>query len=425
MSGRPIRFSMIILLSAISSNSADAAGFMIRENSAAAVGMSYAGTGSRAESAETSFSNPAGLTYLSGDELEFGTTLVIPDFKFNGTATAFGAPISGNNGGNFGRPDAIPNVYGSYSITDDLKAGFAVTVPFGNASEYDGNWYGRYLATKTVMMSYDINPSVAYRLTDALSLGAGVSAQYLKVDVSRAIDQSIIFGVPVPDATSRFNAHDWAIGFNLGALAKVGETTRVGLTYRSGTDHNIKGKLDFADASPLLGLMNSSASSGISLPATTGLSFTNDVDPNLTIYSDVQFTQWSVFKDIVIKSQNAPVDNIENFRNAWMVAAGAKYKLNSLWEIMGGVAWDQSPVTSSFRTVNLPDTDRYVGGTGLTYQLTDTVTLDGAYSHAFAFLRPTMNVSANNTDSVTHAVVLKGQYDVAADIVAASIHYRY
>jgi long-subunit fatty acid transport protein len=92
---------------------------------------------------------------------------------------------------------------------------------------------------------------------------------------------------------------------------------------------------------------------------------------------------------------------------------------------MGGLAWDQSPVTSRFRTVNLPDTDRYSVGIGSTYQLTDAITLDGAYGHAFACLHPNMNVSANNTDSVTHAVVLKGQYDMAANIMAVSMHYRY
>ncbi len=425
MSGRSGYLALTILFSTVSSISADAAGFMIRENSAATVGMSYAGTGSRAESAETAFSNPAGLTNLSSNELEFGTSVIIPVLKFNGSANAFGAPVSGNPGGNGGRLAAIPNVYGGFSITSDLKAGFSVTVPFGNASEYDSNWYGRYLATKTAVLSYDLNPSVAYRLTDAVSLGAGVSAQYLKFDVSGAIDQSIIFGVPAPDATNRFIAHDWAIGFNLGALVRVSESTRIGITYRSETDHNIKGQLTFTGASPLLGLISGDASSAVNLPATTGLSFTRDVDPNLTISSDVQFTQWSVFKDIVVKSQNAPIDNVENFRNAWMLAAGAKYKLNSHWKIMGGFAWDQSPVTSDFRTVNMPDTDRYLAGIGSTYQLTDSITLDGAYSHAFALLHANMNESANNTDSVTHAVVLKGKYDVAADIVAFSMHYRF
>ena len=425
MRGRSIHFALIALFSSANSISADAAGFMIRENSAAAVGMSNAGSGSRAESAETAFANPAGLTYLSHDELEFETSVIVPNFKFNGEANAFDMPISGNNGGNFGHPAAIPSVYGRFSITGNLKAGFALTVPFGNQSDYNGNWYGRYLATKTALSSYDLNPSVAYSLNDALSLGAGISAQYLKVDASKAINQSIIFGAPVPDAVNHFIAHDWAIGFNLGALVTVGERTRIGLTYRSGTGHNIKGQLDFTGASPLLGIISGSASSTINLPATTGLSFTSDIDQNLAIFSDVQFTQWNVFKDIVIKSQNAPVDNVQNFRDSWMFAAGSKYKLNSLWEIMGGLAWDQSPVTSGFRTVNLPDTDRYSVGIGSTYQLTDAITLDGAYGHIFTLSRPNINASANNTDSVTHAVVLNGQYDMAADTVAVSIHYRF
>ena len=107
-----------------------------------------------------------------------------------------------------------------------------------------------------------------------------------------------------------------------------------------------------------------------------------------------------------------------------MFAAGAKYKLNSLWEIMGGLAWDQSPVTSDFRTLNLPDTDRYSLGIGSTYQLTDAITFDGAYGHIFTLSHPNMNTSANSTNAVTNAVDLKGQYDMAADTVAVSIHFR-
>jgi len=422
-----VRSGLVFLIASLLADTAPAlaAGFLIRENSTAAVGMTYAGTGSLAEGAETVFANPAGMTELSRDELEAGATLIIPDTRFRGSATAFGGAVSGTDGGNAGPLAGFPSLYGSFGLTDDLKAGIAVTIPFGNATDYGTGWVGRYLATKTMALSYDINPNLAWKLSDDISIGAGFSAQYLKLDVTSAIAQSIIFGVPAPDAFNRFVAHDWGFGFNLGALVKVGEASRVGLTYRSGVDHDIEGSLNFTGASPLLGLMSGPAHARVKLPASMGASFTSDIDPELTVSADVQFTHWSVFRDIVVQSANPPVDYRQNYRDSWMFAAGARYRLGPQWTVRGGLAWDETPVMSRFRTVNLPDTDRFLLGMGSSYQLTDAVILSAAYAHSIAFARPTMDISANNTDPVTHAVVLHGHYDVNVDILSLSLRYQY
>lgn len=424
----PVRSILAALIAGLlvgQATPAVAAGFLIRENSAASVGMSYAGTGSLAEGAETVFANPAGMANLSRDEAEAGASLIIPDFQFQGSATVRGAPLPGDSGGNSGRLAPIPNLYGTLALTDELRAGIAITVPFGNATDYGTNWYGRYLATKTTALSYDINPSLAWKLSEHLSVGAGFSAQYFKLDVTSAIPQSVIFGVPVPDAFNRFVAHDWAFGFNLGALAKIGDNSRVGFTYRSGVDHDIDGTLNFTGAIPLLGLSNGPAHAAASLPSTAGLSVTSDIDPALTVSADVQFTHWSVFREIVVESANPPADYPQHYRDSWMFAAGARYRLSPQWLIRAGVAWDETPVVSRFRTVNLPDTDRFLLGVGSAWQLTDALNLSAAYGHSVAFARPNMNISTNNTDPVTHAVVLHGQYDVNVDILAISVRYQY
>ena len=125
----------------------------------------------------------------------------------------------------------------------------------------------------------------------------------------------------------------------------------------------------------------------------------------------------------MIKSRNMPFDNHENFRSSWMLAVGATYHLGPHWTVsarhrLGSDACDQRlpPVSP------LPDTDRYLLGFGTRVDLTDLGRYsDGAYGHSFAFLRPNMDVSANNTDPITHAVALKGRYDIAVDIVAFSV----
>ena len=402
-----------------------AAGFLIRENSSIGVGMAYAGGGSLAESAATVFANPAGMTRLSQDEMEAGVAMIIPSFEFKGSATVFGTPIPGDTGGNSGRLAAIPSLYGTFALTDDLKAGIAVTVPFGNATNYGSTWYGRYLATKTSAVSYDINPNLAWKLSDSVSIGAGFSAQYFKLDVTSAIAQSLIFQAPVPDAFNRFVGHDWSFGYNFGLLAQIDESNRIGVTYRSGVDHDLEGSLNFTGASPLLGLISGSAHSEANLPGTAGVSLTHDVDPDLTLSADVQYTHWSVFRDIVVQSANPPAVYKQNYRDAWMFAAGGRYVLNPEWTLRGGLAWDETPVTSAFRTVNLPDTDHFLLALGSSWQIGEGLILDGAYEHSIAFARPNMNISANNTDPITHVVVLHGQYDVNVDVVAFSVRYRY
>lgn len=402
-----------------------AAGFLIRENSSIAIGMAYAGAGSLAESAATVFANPAGMTRLSRDEMEAGAALILPSFEFKGAATVFGTPIAGDSGGNSGRTAAIPSLYGAFSLTNDLKAGLAVTVPFGNATNYGGAWAGRYLATKTSALSYDINPNLAWKLSDSISVGAGFSAQYFKLDVTSAIPQSIIFSAPVADAFNRFVGHDWSFGYNLGLLAQIDESNWIGVTYRSGVNHDLEGSLNFTGANPLLGLVNGPAHSAVELPGSAGISITHSVDADLTLSADLQYTHWSVFRDIMVQSANPPADYKQNYRDTWMIAAGARYILNSKWTLRSGLAWDETPVISAFRTVNLPDTDHFLLALGSSWQVGEGVILDAAYEHSVAFARPNMDISANNTDPITHLVVLRGRYDVNVDVVSFSLRYRY
>jgi long-chain fatty acid transport protein len=403
-----------------------AAGFLVRENSAEAVATSYAGNGSRASGPDTVFSNPAGMTRLQADGFELGAAVILPSSTFSGSArqaTPLGpVPLAGNNGGDNGRTALIPNVYGVMRIMPDVSIGIAITVPFGNTNEYDRAWVGRYLGTKTSAMSADINPAIAWKINDTFSVGAGFSAQYLKLDVTSAIDQAAIFGAAVPDAFLHFKAHDWSYGFNGGVLADFGDT-RVGLTYRSNVNHRIAGTLDFSGASPLLGLINGPANAKARLPSTTTLSITSDVAPGITLSADVQYSHWSLFKDVTIQSQNPPFPNVQGYRDAWMIAVGGIYRLNQQWALKAGIAVDQTPVTSRYRAVTLPDTDRYLLGVGAEVRLTDSMTVEGAYGHSFAFNNPNMNSSVNNTDPITHSVTLNGRYDINVDILALTFRY--
>lgn len=405
---------------------ARAAGFMVRERSAESVGMIYAGDASRADEAATVFNNPAGMMHLAGPEVELGAAVVFPSIHFSGSATAAGTiPISGSQGGEAGLNTVIPNFYAVMNLTDNLRLGLAVTAPFGNTVDYREGWVGRYQTIKTEALSADINPNIAWRINDKVSIGAGISAQWLKIEQSAAIPQFLILGAPVPDAEFLFKGASWNVGFNAGILLEPNSTTRLGFTYRSGVDHKLTGTLDYTGANPALGLVNGPATgTGLNMPGTAAASFTHDWTPQWSASAELQYNQWGSFKQVqVFSAAPTPLVEPEHYRNSWVISAGAVYHATSQLALRGGIGWDQSPVTTQFRTVGIPDADRYMVGVGAGYAVAPGAVVDFGYAHYFG-LRPTpITGSVNSVDPITGAVVLTGNFHNSLDYIALSFRY--
>jgi long-chain fatty acid transport protein len=421
---------LTILASTVAVSTAHASGFAVRENCTEGLGMAFGGAGSLADTPCTVFNNPAGMTELQGTQFEGGITPVFPTIDFHGGLTnAAGAPLPGNNGGNGGRVTAIPNLYGVTDLGQDLKGGIAVTTPFGLPVKYPSNWDGRYLAIEASAISVDINPNLAYRINDKLSVGGGVSAQYIALTFSTAVNQAPL-GTPY-DAIQRFKGHNWGVGYNFGVLYKPIEGTKVGLTYRSKIDHKLAGDQDFANVGPALagpaGLVSGPARVSIDLPATTGLSVSHDVTSKLTLGWDLQWTQWSTFQGIGINAA-VPSEYTESYRDTFFTALGASYRLTEAWTLRGGVGWDQSPVKDGFRDVAVPDGDRYMAGAGFGYALNPRTDVSFSYAHYFA-THASMNDSINNTAPGAvpplTTTVLGGSYQLSLDYVSASIRVKF
>jgi long-chain fatty acid transport protein len=410
----------------LEAGSADGAGFMVRENSAASVATVSAGNASRADDASTVFNNPAGMSFLNGSQIEVGAAVVLPDINFSGDATFFGTPIPGVNDRNAGQVAMIPHLYGVYQIDNQFSAGIAVTVPFGNTMDYSENWPGRYVNIKTGLLTVDVNPNVSYRITDRLSVAAGFSAQYFKLQLSSAIAQFLILAPGAPDGGYLLTADDWAWGYNFGLLAQVTDTTRLGLTYRSGMSHSLEGNLElWPTTSPFLGLVSAPASAGINVPASTTLSITHQITPDFSLSSDLQFTQWHTFRQFTALSPpNPPISRNKSYKDSWMISVGGVYRLDNTWTLRGGVGFDESPVTDTYRFPGVPDKDRYMVGIGAGYNITDMMAVDFGYAHYFAAGHASMDSSINGVDLFT-GIALHGAYESALDYLSISFRSTF
>lgn len=140
------------------------------------------------------------------------------------------APLLGGNGGDGGVTKVIPNMYFSKKLSDRFTVGIGINAPFGLATEYDNTWVGRYHAIESDVLTVNINPAIAYKINENLSVGAGFSIQYLKAKLSNAIDfgtLNAIVKLPVvlpgltpqlSDGFSSLDGDSWGVGYNLGIL---------------------------------------------------------------------------------------------------------------------------------------------------------------------------------------------------------------
>jgi len=380
-----------LALLATGSGAASAAGFQLLEQNASGIGNAYAGSAAVAENASTIFFNPAGMTQLQARELSVGVAAVRPTFDFsNDGSVVLNTPriATSGGGGDAGSWAYLPNAYLSWALNKDLYLGVGLGAPFGLITEYDDDWVGRAQSLKFDIKTYNINPSIAFRVNDKLSLGAGVSWQRLEAEYERVatVLPSALSPVPGLNATTAtLDADSDAWGWNVGALFTPSASMKVGVSYRSKVEHTLEGHLKVEGPAAGLAptLQSVDAEADVDLPDTLVLSVAQRLDDRWEMLGDLSWTGWSSIDEVDIVrtsglAAGTTAQTLEaDFRDTWRVALGANYKLNDAWKLKFGIAYDQTPVKDKERRLtSLPDNDRTWFTVGGQWKPGKTNTLD-------------------------------------------------
>ena len=107
------------------------------------------------------------------------------------------------------------------------------------------------------------------------------------------------------------------------------------------------------------------------------------ITPALTLNGQVTRFGWSKFDAIRLSNLGSNPDQAvdENYKNSWSFAGGFDYKINKQLTWRGGVQRDLSPIVSGFRDPRVPDGNRWNFATGGSYEMTDHMGLDAAFSY--------------------------------------------
>ena len=408
---------------------AAAGGLLLYEVGTADVGLASAGYTARAQDASTVFTNPAGMTRLDGTEVALGAQLLYADLGFEigqGTAPALGSGDGGNPVGIF--PGG--GMFVSYSVSPDLKLGFAATGNFGLAQKYDSDWVGRYYVQEATLIGMSLLPSAAWRVSKEVSVGVSLNAVYGMLKQQVAVNN--IVGA---DGKMLLDTNKWGFGANLGLLYEPTVDTRLGVTYNSQVKLDFSAPAEFSGLSPVLeallrsrGLLNAALDIPIYIPQGVNASVVHRFDDRWTLLGSLGWQQWSKFGQVEL-GVNSTTDPTTlktdlDFKDTWHAAGGAQYRLDGPWLLNMGMAYDSGFQDSSNVSPALPANSAWRFGIGV--QKEQSRTFNWAVSAAYIYGG---SLDVNRATSAPVALggrgSLVGSYDnVGMYFLAATLNWK-
>ncbi len=421
----------------LTGNLAQASGFALIEQNASGLGNAYAGQAAVAADASTIFFNPAGMTRLEGRQMVLAGNAIRPSAEFANQASSNALLQSslGGEGGDAGAWALVPNFYYAMALRPGVNVGLGVSAPFGLATVYDGDWVGRFHAVKSDMKTLNINPSLAFKASDTVSVGLGLNVQQVKALLTNKVNYSAVFAqatggtmvAPNLEGTAKVEGDDWSWGFNLGVLFSPDEATRLGIHYRSSVDYTLEGDATFTRPAGLTatqqGILNAAVPNGnvtaqVQLPDTWSLSLFRQLSPSWDVLADATWTHWSLFQDLtVVRTSGAVLSTTpERWDDSWRYSLGLNFRPGGNITWRAGIAYDETPVSDAFRTPRIPDESRTWLALGAQIRTSKQASVDIGYAHVFVDDASIHQTSASGG-------TLDGSYDNAVDIL--SVQYTH
>lgn len=374
-------FTLTAVALATCVQTAQAGGFMLMEQSAAGIGRSNAGAGIVGDDASAAWFNPAGMTLLEGNRFQVGSAFGLVDGEYQSKRGG-----RGDNAGDGVVP--IPFMHTTFQLSDSLWAGLSIAVPFGMQTKYRNDFEARNRGISAKVQTIDVNPSLAYKINDAFSVGVGFSAQYGKVE--------LVNGLPIaPTLSTKVKGDDIDWGVNVGAMFTPREDMRFGLAWRSSVSHDLEGHL-------YTPTRTYDSKVKFKTPQTVILTGVWDVNDKWTVAGTFRWSDWSTFKELSVYSNSGATlaTTPENWKDCYLVSVGADYRFNDSWTFRAGAAYESSTIREDrFRMTTVPDSSRMWLSVGATWHVNKQWQCDVGYLflHALGDARITESATSDVT----------------------------
>src|SRR5271166_5898446 len=158
---------------------ANAGAYSVREQSAQFMGTSFAGDAAGGD-LSSMFWNPAATASLDGINFSANASLLFPSSNLTATPDSLFYSL-GAGSGNYGQDALVPCTYANYQLSDRWYLGLALNSPFGFTTKPSNEWAGSPIEITSKIFTLDINPTLAYKLTPEITVGAGLQVEYFEI----------------------------------------------------------------------------------------------------------------------------------------------------------------------------------------------------------------------------------------------------
>lgn len=377
----------------------------------------------RADDASAVAWNPAGITQLPGTHTMVGFTMIQPsgtvDAK-DGSGNKVSTDVDKHTWVN-------PHAYLTHQYNDRLWFGLGLFSRFGLGNSYPNDWPGRYNLEYISLQTISLNPNVAYKVNDKLSLAMGV--EIMGANMLMKKDQMLPKDQGGHSVQNRLDGQSVALGINLAAHYKFNDQWAAGLTWRSGVSQHVKGKSKFKSDIPGLEAaispkMNSDLHGNLHLPDQFSAGVTWRPTEDLSFEAGAVYTVWSRYRSLNIHLEdpmNRTVTSQKNWHDTWAFNLSAEYQALDWLTLRAGYIYETSCMDDSTADYMTPSNGRQRFTAGVGFQW-DNWTLDLAY--AYLIIKPLDYTQA--AASMLNSGVRPGRsHNGSSHLAAMSLGYKF
>ncbi len=424
-----IRGLIFSLLMVIGVQTMFAGGFQINEQGARAMAMGGAFTAIAYDPSAIYFNNAA-ITRLSGTQFMIGTTLIVPTGSFRGP---YGPGVSNPTIAqtDMQKQTFFPShAYMTYQYNDNLFFGLGFNTPFGLGTSWDDKWIGRFVSVKIDLKTFSFNPTVAYKLNDMISIGAGLQYNMGTVTIDRHAAIALSPSMPPlgEGSVALEGSTKSAIGFTAGLLLNPTKDLSVGLSYRSEVKYEFEGTAvtTNAPASFAASLPHGDITATLKSPAQFVVGLGYQATKNLLLSADFQYVQWSSYDSLKVdfKADNQkPIASPREYKNTYITRFGAEYMYTNSLALRAGLLFDKNPVPDERVDASLPDADRVGFSAGFGYWISSNLSVDASWLY-LRFSERTVTTS-KIAYTPTGSGYMNGTYNSTANLMSLSFSYKF
>ena len=385
--------------------------------------------------ASSLFFNPGAMGFLDHNSILAGVNPIFASNTYwNSEAT--NSTYTAETDNPMGNPFHFYAVWGPKD--HKFKFGIGAFAPFGSGVNWGNTWTGRDLLNEISLAAIQVQPTVSYKISDKISVGAGLDVTMGNVYLKRSILRS---GRSTGDnyeegSVELEGSATTAFGYNVGILYKASDNLDIGVGYRSEVTMKLEeGKADFIVPGSLKPFFpnDNPFNAEPPLPSVATIGLVYHFNENFELGTQFDWVGWSAYQSLDFDFKvNTPLlqdtKSLRNYEDSWVLHLGGEYRMESRLHLRAGIYYDKTPVKDGYMTAETPDNDRIGYTAGLGYSI-GSVQLDLSFLYINSQKREQTTqqaIDAGTYDPITGSRdVLPGTYRLNALIPGISIAYKF